>query len=57
MLSPELPLFVPATSGISVATQIENGDLFNFDMEVEPILETLIGKTLDIALMEVRYHF
>lgn len=46
-------LFIPQTSGISVSTQIENGDLFNFDVEVEPILETLIGKTLDISLMQV----
>jgi len=50
---PSEPLFIPQPSGPSVATQIEAGDLFNFDLEVEPILETLIGKCLDIALMQV----
>lgn len=29
------------------------GDLFDFDMEVEPILEVLVGKTLEQSMMEV----
>ncbi|TMW57853.1 hypothetical protein Poli38472_013327 [Pythium oligandrum] len=45
--------FVPMPSGIDVATQIENGDLFDFDLEVEPILEVLVGKTLEIGMLEV----
>ena len=52
LLSPEPPLFVPQTSGISVATQIEDGDLFDFNLEVIPLLETLVGKALDMAMME-----
>ena len=31
----------------------ESGDLFDFDFEVEPILEVLVGKTLEQGLMEV----
>lgn len=34
--------------GIDIETQIENGDLFDFDLEVEPILEVLVGKTIYI---------
>lgn len=45
--------FVPMASGVDVATQIENGDLFDFDLEVEPILEVLVGKTLEIGMLEV----
>lgn len=45
--------FVPKASGVDVATQIENGDLFDFDLEVEPILEVLVGKTLEIGMLEV----
>jgi len=30
------------------------GDLFDFDYEVEPILEVLMGKVLEQGLMEVR---
>ncbi|RLN50844.1 hypothetical protein BBJ28_00022638 [Nothophytophthora sp. Chile5] len=45
--------FVPAASGVDVATQIEGGDLFDFDLEVEPILEVLVGKTLELGLLEL----
>jgi len=50
---PPTPLFIPTKSGIDVETQIEAGDLFNFNFEVEPILEVLVGKTLEQGLMEV----
>jgi hypothetical protein len=36
-----------------VETQIWEGDLFDFDYEVEPILSVLIAKTLEQGLMEV----
>jgi hypothetical protein len=49
---PPEPIFVPAKSGIDVSTQIED-DIFNFDHEVEPILEVLVGKTLEQSLLEV----
>eukprot|EP00753_Platysulcus_tardus_P007233 PLAT1498.1.p1 GENE.PLAT1498.1~~PLAT1498.1.p1 ORF type:complete len:464 (-),score=232.14 PLAT1498.1:43-1434(-) len=46
--------FVPAKTGIDASTQIEAADgLFDFDMEVEPILDVICGKTLEQALMEV----
>ncbi|KIZ07515.1 Flagellar radial spoke protein 3 [Monoraphidium neglectum] len=32
---------------------IQTGDLFDFDVEVEPILEVLVGKVLEQGLMEV----
>ena len=50
---PPSPLFVPIKTGRDVSTQILSGDLFNFDMEVEPILEVLIGKTLQSAMLEL----
>ena len=50
---PPTPLFVPMKIGVDVETQIENGDLFDFDFEVEPILEVLVGKTLEQGLIEV----
>jgi radial spoke head protein 3 len=36
-----------------VSTQIESGELFDFDLEVQPILDVIVGKTLEQALMEV----
>ncbi|KAJ3293587.1 Radial spoke head protein 3 [Borealophlyctis nickersoniae] len=47
------PLYIPQKSGIDVATQVYDGELFDFDYEVQPILEVLVGKTVEQALMEV----
>ncbi|TPP67460.1 Flagellar radial spoke protein 3 [Fasciola gigantica] len=50
---PPTPLFVPAKTGVDVATQIYQDDLFDFNLEVQPILEVLVGKTIEQALLEV----
>nr|CAD7423112.1 unnamed protein product [Timema monikensis] len=50
---PDSPIYVPAKTGIDVETQILPGELFDFDREVLPILEVLIGKTLEQSLLEV----
>lgn len=50
---PASPLFVRAKIGFDVETQIENGDLFDFNTEVEPILEVLVGKTIHVAMLEI----
>ncbi|CAN0157226.1 unnamed protein product, partial [Discosporangium mesarthrocarpum] len=50
---PPSPLFVPAKSGVDADTQVEVGELFDFDLEVEPILEVLVGKTLELSVLEL----
>merc|ERR1719310_2455536 len=50
---PPSPLFMPAKVGVDIETQIEDGELFDFDTEVEPVLEVLVGKTLEQSMMEV----
>lgn len=50
---PLTPPYVSAKVGIDASTEIVDGELFDFDMEVQPILETLIGRTLQQALSEV----
>lgn len=47
------PLFVPQKSGIDAVTQVYEGELFDFEFEVQPLLEVLVGKTIEQALMEV----
>jgi hypothetical protein len=47
------PLYIPQKSGVDVATQVFEGELFDFDYEVEPILEVIVGKTIEQAMMEV----
>ncbi|KAI6657647.1 Radial spoke 3 protein [Oopsacas minuta] len=50
---PPTPLFVPAKTGRDVETQIGEGDLFDFELESRPIIEVLVGKTVEQALLEV----
>jgi len=50
---PVTPKYVPKKTGIDKITQIEDYDLFNYDREVQPILNVLLTKTVEQALMEV----
>ena len=50
---PSAPIFVPMKTGVDRDTQIYEGDLFDFDVEVDPILEVLVGKTLEQSMLEV----
>ncbi|XP_011634132.1 radial spoke head protein 3 homolog isoform X2 [Pogonomyrmex barbatus] len=51
---PVLPSYqVPDKIGRDVYTQIEPGELFDYDTEVQPILTVLVGKTIEQALIEV----
>jgi hypothetical protein len=46
-------LFVYKKDGVDSEAQIWEGELFDFDTEVEPILQVLMGKTLEQGRMEV----
>ncbi|XP_063975798.1 radial spoke head protein 3 homolog [Diachasmimorpha longicaudata] len=50
---PATPSYVPGKTGLDAETQISPGDLFDYDSEVQPILEILVGKTIEQALIEV----
>ena len=43
---PSDPLFNRVKLGRDLDTQVENGDIFAFDIEVEPVLEVLLRNTL-----------
>ncbi|KAI0224262.1 radial spoke head 3 [Lamellibrachia satsuma] len=45
--------YKPRKPGIDAQTQIYDGDLFQFKVEVRPMLEVLVGKTVEQALLEV----
>ncbi|EUB59530.1 Ras-related GTP-binding protein D [Echinococcus granulosus] len=53
MARPPKPAFVPAKTGADVATQVEPWELFDFNLEVTPVLEVLVGKTVEQALLEM----
>jgi hypothetical protein len=46
--------FVPKKIGKDVGVQIEDGDLFIFDRDVQPLLTVLIGKILEQTDLELR---
>ncbi|XP_017790137.1 PREDICTED: LOW QUALITY PROTEIN: radial spoke head protein 3 homolog B [Habropoda laboriosa] len=50
---PPTPKYCPDKVGEDRGTQIEPGDLFDFDLEVQPMLEVLVGKTMEQALIEI----
>jgi hypothetical protein len=50
---PATPPYLPPKTGIDIETQIEDGELFHFDFEVQPIVSTIVGKILEQAHMEV----
>jgi len=50
---PPTPVYLPWKTGRDAETQIGDTDLFDFDMEVEPIVEVLVGKTMEQAMLEV----
>ena len=45
--------FIPQKLGKDQGTQIMDGDLFNFDKDVNPLLTVIVGKTLEQSLLEI----
>eukprot|EP00108_Taenia_solium_P002741 TsM_001076100 transcript=TsM_001076100 gene=TsM_001076100 len=50
---PITPLIEVAKTGIDFAIQTEHWELFDFNIEVVPILEVLLNRTMEQSLMEV----
>ena len=44
---------MPKKTGIDKITQIEDYDLFDYDVEVQPILNVLLSKSIEQATLEV----
>lgn len=45
--------FVPQKIGRDIGIQIEDGDLFDFDRDVQPLLIVLCGKVIEQAVLEI----
>lgn len=51
---PLSPDYIPAKIGVDIGTQVDDvSELFDFDKEVEPILEVIVRKTIEQSLFEV----
>lgn len=49
-------VYVPIPKGLDKATNLndrKDPDLYDFDLEAEPILQVLVGKSLELARIEV----
>ena len=56
----EIAVFIPIPKGLDKATNLndrQDADLYDFDLEVEPILQVLVGKSLELARIEVIEDF
>ena len=55
--APPLVTFIPRKTGIDQYTQVENvSDIFVFDLEVAPMLDVIVRKTMEQALVEVEHE-
>lgn len=50
---PPTPVYVPPSPGKEKGTQILDHELFDFELEVEPILQVLVGRTLTTSVYEL----
>jgi hypothetical protein len=50
---PQPPLIWPGKTGIDEICQVEDGDLFNFDEEVQPLVHIIVSKVLEESRREV----
>lgn len=50
---PVSPYPWPEKTGVDMETQVEDGDLFNFDEEVAPLVHVIVSKTLEDSRREV----
>ena len=53
LAKPPSPKYVPKKTGYNQSTHIGDYDLFDYDREVQPILNVLLSKTVEQAILEV----
>lgn len=53
--SPPIAVYIPNKTGVDASTDIGDGDLFDFDTEVEPILESLVKISVEQAMVGVTF--
>lgn len=53
---PPTPPYIPAKIGIDVATEIGDGELFQFDAEAQPIIDVMVDSILELSILEVAHE-
>lgn len=54
--APPIAPYVPDKTGVDVSTEIGEGDLYDFDTEVEPLIESLVNVSVEQAIIEVLHE-
>lgn len=54
--APPIAPYVPDRTGVDAYTQIGDGDLYDFDAEVEPLIESLVNVSVEQAIIEVLHE-
>lgn len=53
---PPTPPYIPAKVGVDIATEIGDGELFQFDAEAQPIIDVMVDSILEISILEVAHE-
>ncbi|XP_054733069.1 uncharacterized protein LOC129240987 [Anastrepha obliqua] len=53
---PPEPPYVPAKVGVDAATEIDDGELFHFDAEAQPIIDILVDACIEQGILEVAHE-
>lgn len=53
---PPTPRYVPNRIGVDAETEIQEGELIDYDLELDMTLETMIRRTLEQAMVEVTHE-
>lgn len=56
MQSPPIAPYISNKTGVDASTDIGDGDLFDFDTEAEPIIESLVNISMEQAMLEVMHE-
>lgn len=53
---PPTPPYIPAKIGIDVATEISDGELFQFDAEAQPLIDVLVDSIMELSILDVAHE-
>ncbi|XP_037807214.1 putative uncharacterized protein DDB_G0284695 [Lucilia sericata] len=53
---PPTPPYIPAKIGVDVATEIGDGELFQFDAEAQPIIDVMVDSIMELSILEVAHE-
>ncbi|KAM7358915.1 radial spoke head protein 3 [Cochliomyia hominivorax] len=53
---PPTPPYIPAKIGVDKATEIADGELFQFEAEAQPIIDVMVDSIMELSILEVAHE-